>query len=139
MELCGHKSIKEYTKYVPEPIEYYVENGFDYSKVGGIFQSKVALAYNYMLARYKLRYQPIVNGSKFNYLFVKPNNRNNIAAIAFMGNWPAEFNDFFEVDYETMFRKAFMPVIESMFKIKGWIKDKEKIEIESSGLDDFFV
>jgi hypothetical protein len=26
-----------------------------------------------------------------------------------------------------------------MFKIKGWIKDKEKIEIESSGLDDFFV
>lgn len=139
MDLCGHKSIKEYTKYVPEPIEYYVENGFDYSKVGGIFQSKVALAYNYMLARYKLRYQPIVNGSKFNYLFVKPNNRNNIRAIAFIGNWPAEFNEHFEIDYEEMFRKAFMPVIESMFIIKGWIKEKEKIEIESSGLDDFFV
>ena len=139
MDLCGHKSIKEYTKYVPEPIEYYVENGFDYSKAGGIFQSKVALAYNYMLARYKLRYQPIVNGSKFNYLFVKPNNRNNIRAIAFIGNWPAEFNEHFEIDYEEMFRKAFMPVIESMFIIKGWIKEKEKIEIESSGLDDFFV
>ena len=76
---------------------------------------------------------------QFNYLYVKPNNRNNIEAIAFMGNWPAEFDNYFEVDYERMFRKSFMPVIESMFKIKGWIKDKEKIEIESSGLDDFFV
>ena len=43
------------------------------------------------------------------------------------------------VTTKEMFRKAFMPVIESMFIIKGWIKDKEKIEIESSGLDDFFV
>ena len=92
-----------------------------------------------MLARYKLRYQPIVNGSKFNYLYVKQNNRNHIEAIAFMGNWPEEFNQYFEVDYEKMFRKAFMPVIESMFKIKGWIKENEVIEIESSGLDDFFV
>lgn len=138
-DICGHKSVKEYTKYVPEPIEYYIENGFDYKKIGGIFQSKVALAYNYMLARYKLRYQPIVNGSKFNFLYVKPNNRNNIEAIAFMGNWPKEFNEFFEVDYEKMFRKSFMPVIESMFEISGWIKPKEKIEIESSGLDDFFM
>ena len=50
-----------------------------------------------------------------------------------------QVDNYFEVDYERMFRKSFMPVIESMFKIKGWIKDKEKIEIESSGLDDFFV
>jgi hypothetical protein len=138
-DICGHKSVKEYTKYVPEPIEYFIENGFDYKKIGGIFQSKAALAYNYMIARYKLRYQPIVNGTKFSYVYVKPNNRNNIEAIAFIGNWPKEFNDYFEVDYEKMFRKSFMPVIESMFEIKGWIKKGDKIEIESSGLDDFFA
>lgn len=138
-EICGRKSVKDYNKYVPEPIEYYVENGFDYKKIGGIFQSKAALAYNYMIAKHKLRYQPIINGTKFNYVYVKENNRNNIEAVAFVGNWPREFDQFFEIDYEKMFRKTFMPVIESMFQIKGWVKPKEKIEIESSGLDDFFM
>ena len=138
-EICGRKSVKDYNKYVPEPIEYYVENGFDYKKIGGIFQSKAALAYNYMIAKHKLRYQPIINGTKFNYVYVKENNRNNIEAVAFVGNWPREFDQYFEIDYEKMFRKTFMPVIESMFQIKGWVKPKEKIEIESSGLDDFFM
>lgn len=138
-DICGRKSVKDYTKYVPDPIEYYVENGFDYKKIGGIFQSKAALAYNYMIAKHKLRYQPIINGTKFNYVYVKENNRNNIEAVAFIGNWPKEFDQYFEIDYEKMFRKTFMPVIESMFEIKGWVKPKEKIEIESSGLDDFFV
>ena len=138
-DICGRKSVKDYTKYVPDPIEYYVENGFDYKKIGGIFQSKAALAYNYMIAKHKLRYQPIINGTKFNYVYVKENNRNNIEAVAFIGNWPKEFDQYFEIDYEKMFRKTFMPVIESMFLIKGWIKEKEKIEIESSGLDEFFA
>ena len=138
-DICGRKSVKDYTKYVPEPIEHFVENGFDYKKIGGIFQSKAALAYNYMIAKHKLRYQPIINGTKFNYVYVKENNRNNIEAVAFVGNWPKEFDKYFEIDYEKMFRKTFMPVIESMFEIKGWIKPKEKIEIESCGLDEFFA
>ena len=138
-DICGRKSIKEYTKYVPEPIEYYIENGFNYQKVGGIFQSKIALAYNYMITKYKLPYTPIVNGTKFNYLYVKPTNSNNIEAIAFIGNWPKEFNKYFEVDYETMFRKSFMPVIESMFKVKNWIGPKDSISLEEEiQLDGFF-
>lgn len=138
-DICGRKSISDYSKYITEPIEYYIENGYDYKKIGGIFQSKVALAYNYMITKYKLKYQPIVNGTKFNYVYVKPNNRNNIEAIAFIGNWPKEFDKFFEIDYETMFRKSFLPVVESMFLVNKWIKPKETIEIESSGLDEFFV
>ena len=138
-DICGRKSIKEYTKYVPEPIEHYIDEGFNYQKVGGIFQSKIALAYNYMITKYKLPYTPIVNGTKFNYLYVKPNNRNNIEAIAFIGNWPKEFNKYFEVDYETMFRKSFMPVIESMFKVKNWIGPKDSISLEEEiQLDGFF-
>lgn len=140
-EISGKKSIKDYKKYVPEPIEEYVKNGFNYATTGGIFQSKIALAYNYIIAKYKLHYSPIVNGTKFNYVYVKPNNRNKIEAIAFIGNWPKEFNDMFEIDYETMFRKTFLPVIENMFKVSNWIENTQKSHIDLNkvtDLDDFF-
>lgn len=138
-EICGRKSISDYNKYVTEPIEKYVQEGFNYQNIGGIFQSKVSLAYNYIIAKHKLPYTPIVNGTKFNYLYVKPNNRNNIEAIAFIGKWPKEFNEMFEIDYELMFRKTFLPVIESMFKVKKWIGEKDTIDIEDVvTLDGFF-
>lgn len=138
-EICGRKSISDYNKYVTDPIEKYVQEGFNYQNVGGIFQSKVSLAYNYIIAKHKLPYTPIVNGTKFNYLYVKPNNRNNIEAIAFIGKWPKEFNEMFEIDYELMFRKTFLPVIESMFKVKKWIGEKDTIDIEDVvTLDGFF-
>lgn len=138
-EISGKKSIKDYKKYVPDPIEKYVEEGFNYQNVGGIFQSKVALAYNYTVAKYKLPYSPIVNGTKFNFVYLKPNNRNKIEAIAFLGKWPKEFAKMYEVDHETMFRKSFLPVFESMFEVKKWINKGAHIELAQSGFDDFFV
>ena len=138
-EISGKKSIKDYKKYVPDPIEKYVEEGFNYQNVGGIFQSKVALAYNYTVAKYKLPYSPIVNGTKFNFVYLKPNNRNKIEAIAFLGKWPKEFAKMYEVDHETMFRKSFLPVFESMFEVKKWINKGAHIELTQSGFDDFFV
>ena len=139
-DICGRKSIKNYDKYVTQPTSHFVMNGFDYDKLGGIFQSKVALAYNYTIAKYNLPYQPIINGTKFNYLFIKPNNRNNIKAIAFLGKWPKEFSKLYEIDYETMFDKAFLPVFKNMFKIQKWIGEKETIKlVKDNSLDDFFV
>lgn len=138
-EICGKKSISDYKKYVKDPIEKFIEEGFDYSNIGGIFQSKVALAYNYIIAKHKLPYNPITNGTKFNYVYVIPTNRNRIEAIAYVGRWPKEFNDMFEIDYETMFNKTFTPVFESMFKIKGWLGEKESIPLTKTlSLEDFF-
>jgi hypothetical protein len=38
-----------------------------------------------------------------------------------------------------MFRKTFLPVIESMFKVKKWIGEKDTIDIEDVvTLDGFF-
>lgn len=138
-ELSSKKSVKEYTKYITEPIDYYLENGFNYKDIGGIFNAKVSLAYNYIIAKHKLKLQPITNGSKFNYCYVKPNNRNNIEAIAWIGKWPKEFSELFEIDYETMFRKAFIPVFESMFRVAKWIGDKEAIDFtDNNTLEDLF-
>lgn len=135
--VSAKKSISEYTKYVKEPIENYVKNGLHFDK-GQVFNAKCALAYNYVIAKHKLPYMPIMNGNKFNYVYVKPTNRYNIEATAFIGNWPKEFDNIFEVDYETMFTKTFVPLFESMFQVAKWIGPKDHISLATGGLDDFF-
>ena len=135
--VSAKKSISEYTKYVPEPIDNYVKNGLHFDK-GQVFNAKCALAYNYVIAKHKLPYMPIMNGNKFNYVYVKPTNRYRIEATAFVGAWPKEFDKIFEVDYETMFTKTFIPLFESMFKVAKWIGEKESISLERGGLSAFF-
>jgi hypothetical protein len=70
-------------------------------------------------------------------MYVKPNDY-NIEAIAFIGSWPDELAKILEVDYETMFRKSFVPIIEKMFQISKWIGEKDSIRIEKSGMFNFF-
>lgn len=136
--VSAKKSISEYTKYVKEPIESYVKNGLHFDK-GQVFNAKCALAYNYVIAKHKLPYMPIMNGNKFNYVAVKSDRYQQIEAIAFVGNWPKEFDNWFTIDYETMFKKTFVPLFENMFQIARWIGPKETISIEGSGLDEFFI
>lgn len=135
--VSAKKSISDYNKYVPDPIDVYIKNGLHFDK-GQVFNAKCALAYNYVIAKHKLPYLPIMNGNKFNYIYVKPSNRYRIEATAFVGSWPNEFSKIFEVDYETMFRKTFIPLFESMFKVAKWIGPKETISLERGGLSAFF-
>ena len=136
-EVAANKSISEYTKYVTKPMSEYLMNGLHFDK-GQVFNAKCALAYNYILAKHKLPYLPIMNGNKFHYVYVKSAKYRQIEATAFVGNWPKEFDKFFEVDYETMFTKTFIPLFESMFKVSKWIGEKETISLESAGLESFF-
>lgn len=135
--LSAKKSISEYTKYVTEPIETYVKNGLHFDK-GQVFNAKCALAYNYIIAKHKLPLMPIMNGNKFNYIYVKSDHYQQIEAIAFVGNWPKEFDKWFKTDYETMFTKTFIPLFESMFKVAKWIGPKDTISLETDGLSSFF-
>ena len=136
-EVSANKSVSEYTKYVPNPIEYYVKNGLHFDK-GQVFNAKCALAYNYIISKFKLPYVPIMNGNKFRYIYVKSDKFSQIEAIAFVGQWPKEFDKWFKVDYETMFKKTFIPLFESMFKVSKWIGAKDTISLETAGLDSFF-
>jgi hypothetical protein len=136
-ELAANKSVSEYTKYVTKPIEYYVKNGLHFDK-GQVFNAKCALAYNYIISKFKLPYTPIMNGNKFRYIYVKSDKFTQIEAIAFVGNWPKEFNKWFTVDHETMFKKTFIPLFESMFKVAKWIGEKDTISLETAGLEAFF-
>lgn len=131
------KSISEYQKYVKEPLQHYLKEGIHFDK-GQTFNAKCALAYNYIIAKHKLPYVPINNGTKFKYVYVKSDKYPTIEAIAFIGKWPKEFNLWFEIDYDIMFRKTFIPLFESMFKVSRWIGEKDHISLETAGLDSFF-
>lgn len=135
--VSGAKSISEYTKYIKNPIEHYVKNGLYFEK-GQTFNAKCSLAWNYLIAKHDLPYEPIENGNRFNYIYIKPQNLYNLEAVAFVGQYPKEFEEMFEVDYEVMFRKTFVPLFEKIFLISGWIGEKEKLDILSGGLEDFF-
>ena len=138
-ELKATTSVSDYNKYIEHPIEHYIKNGL-YFKKGTIFGARLALTWNFIIEKYNLPYIPIGSGDKFNYFYLIPKNCYNLDAIGFVGNYPDEFRDMFEVDYEVMFEKTFLPLFNSMFKILGWIgkRKKDKILLIENKFNDFF-
>lgn len=147
--------ISNYKKYIPHDIDYYVQNGLEFDKgqnASVIFGAKAALIYNYIVAKKKFKLTPINNNTKMKYIYVKPNNefkyydKNDpkkgwqpVKFVAFVDSWPKEFEELFQIDYETMFRKSFCALFESMYKIANWIGPREELQIEKNELDDIFI
>lgn len=128
-DICSHRTISNYAKYVPHNIDWYVKNGLQFAS-GMPANVKMGLAYNYVCAKNQLVLDPIDRGTKFNYVFLNKN-KYNIDAIGFVGAWPKEFDKYFTIDYETCFRKFFLAVFESMFEILGWIKQGEALPLKT--------
>ena len=61
-----------------------------------------------------------------------------IEAVAYLESWPQEFNKYFEIDYETAFRKSFCQLFDTMFRIAGWLGPKEEINLERPTMFEFF-
>lgn len=151
-EISAVVGISNYKKYIPYDMDYYIKNGLEMGKgdnASVIFGAKAALFYNYVIAKKKLKLTPINNNTKMKYIYVKPNNEfkymnldknklEPVSFIAFVNGWPKEFNNYFTIDYETMFRKSFCALFESMYKILNWIGPKDELQIEKNELDDIF-
>ena len=153
-EISAVIGISNYKKYIPYDIDYYVRKGLEFDKgdnTSVIFGAKAALTYNYIVAKKKFKLTPINNNTKMKYIYVHPNNefkyfdRNDpkkgwqpVRFVAFLDSWPKEFENLFKIDYETMFRKSFCALFESMYKIAGWIGPKDELQIEKNELDDIF-
>ena len=144
--------ISNYKKYIPHDIDYYVKNGLEFEKgknASVIFGAKAALTYNYILAKKKFKLTPIQNNSKMKYIYVKPNNEfkyknldkhtiEPVTFVAFVDQWPKEFDSLFEIDHETMFRKSFCALFESMYEINKWLEPGKHLTLEKSTLCDLF-
>jgi hypothetical protein len=80
---------------------------------------------------------PIANGSKIKYLSVLKDNKFNFETIAWVGNYPNEFDGLFKIDYDEQFKKTFLSVLERMWVVLGWCDEDKGIILNESKLSKF--
>ena len=80
---------------------------------------KAALAYNFLLKELNVtnKYESINSGQKIKY-FYAAKNKYGLDAIAFIDQYPSEFQDI-KIDYDKMFEKIVTPPIESVYEAIG--------------------
>ena len=104
-------------------------------KKGTPIHVRGSLLYNKAVRDNKLskKLTDIKNGEKIKFLYLNPKNPTREDVIAFPDYLPPEFNLDKYVDYDTMFYKAFLKVLEPILDAQDW-----KAE-ETVSLEDFFV
>ena len=81
---------------------------------------KAALNYNKIIKELGLvQYKPIHSGDMVKIVFLE-NNMYKFEAIAFLDNWPREFDQHFKVDNAIMFEKSVFGEIKRFYKSVGW-------------------
>jgi DNA polymerase elongation subunit (family B) len=117
-----------------------VSNVTDYRNSETIYRKgtpihvRAALLHNKMVKDLKLskKYQPIQNGEKIKFCYLKTPNPIKENIIGFMQYLPEEFELDRYIDYDLQFQKTFLDPIEHIFKAVGWSTE------EVGTLDDFF-
>ena len=102
-------------------------NDPSWSKKGCPAQTHGAIIYNKMLDDLNLKgYDPIQEGSKAYYVYIKkPNRCNNTHVLSFDEEIPSEFGIDNRVDLDLMFQKAFIKPMEPLFTSSGWSIEKK--------------
>lgn len=115
-------------------IDKYSSSVSIYTK-GTPFHVRGALLHNHILKEKKLekKYNPIKEGEKIKYLYLKMPNPIKENVISFINQIPKELNLHDYVDYETQFNKSFLEPLRTMCNCVGW-----QIE-QVATLDDFFA
>ena len=118
------RSISDLDKYSGNPIY----------KKGTPIHVRGALLFNYYLKQKGLtkKYEPITNGNKIKFVYVKAQNPFNENVISFNNELPKEFglDDF--IDYDLQFEKVFLDALQIVIEPLGWTTE------EVSSLDAFF-
>tara|TARA_B100001094_G_scaffold316845_1_gene358561 strand:- start:969 stop:3467 length:2499 start_codon:yes stop_codon:yes gene_type:complete len=117
-----------------------VSNVTDYRSAETIYRKgtpihvRAALLHNKMVKDLKLskKYQPIKNGEKIKFCYLKTPNPIKENIIGFMQYLPEEFELDRYIDYDLQFQKTFLDPIEHIFKAVGWSTE------EVGTLDEFF-
>jgi len=131
-EISSNKSVNEYTKYA-EPTDYYIKKKGLIIKKSTPIHVRASMNYNYMIAKYNLPYTPVNNGTKIKYVYLNPKNILGTDVIAFIGNWPKEFDKYFVIDYRLQFHKSFLKAIQGIFDVMNW----GEINLRAGGLSKF--
>lgn len=101
---------------------------------GTPIQVRGALLYNHHLKRMGLekKYQPIRDGDKIKFVYVRTPNPLQEDVIAFSQHLPKELGLEAYIDYDKMFEKVFLDALQIVIEPLGWKTQEE------SSLEDFF-
>jgi DNA polymerase elongation subunit (family B) len=101
-------------------------------KKGTPIQVRGALLFNYYLKQKGLtkKYEPITNGSKVKFVYLRTPNPINENVISFNSVLPKEFGLDDYIDYDTQFEKTFLDALENIIESLGWHAE-EKASLES--------
>jgi DNA polymerase elongation subunit (family B) len=93
-----------------------------------------ALLFNHHVKRQGLdkKYQPIRDGDKIKFVYVRKPNPFQEDVIAFSQKLPEEFNIGTYIDYDKQFEKVFLDALQNVIEPLGWKTQEE------SSLEDFF-
>jgi DNA polymerase elongation subunit (family B) len=102
------------------------------------FALKAAYHHDYIMEKLNLvsKYQKFKSGDKVRSVYVKSPNKYNLSVIGFREEYPEEFKNIFQVDYEKMFDKMVFAAIQRFYEVVNWKlrKPNENLKIE---LEDF--
>lgn len=101
-------------------------------KKGTPIQVRGALLFNYYLKQKGLtkKYEPITNGGKVKFVYLRTPNPINENVISFNSVLPKEFGLDDYIDYDTQFEKTFLDALENVIESLGWHAE-EKASLES--------
>lgn len=126
-DLAKTSGISDYDKWAVQC------SGMNFSK-GMPWHAKAAHAYNVLLEEHGLdsKYEKIGSGDKVRSFYVKQPNKYGLSIIGFKYEYPPEFRDFFEIDYDKMFDKIVFSVVENLYHAVGWVPRKmnEQVEVD---------
>ena len=123
-DIAFPRSISDIEKYRGDPI---------YKKATPI-HVRGALLFNHYIKQKGItkKYQPIGNGNKIKFVYLRTPNPLNENVIAFNTELPKEFDLHEYIDYDLQFEKVFLDAMEIVVKPLGWHAE------EQSSLDLFF-
>ena len=82
---------------------------------------KAALTFNNIIEKKKLKkHQPIADGNKIKFCYIKEPNIMGSYVIGFINKCPQEVKECFQIDYEMQYRKAFLDPISKILDSIGW-------------------
>lgn len=111
------------------------EDGMWYDK-GTPGHIKAALNYNYMIKKLNLvRYTPIVSGDTYKIVHLKKGNKLGFEKMAYLEDWPKEFDEYMEIDNIIGFNKLIYEEIKRFYKTVNWPSVNPTDNYEMSLLD----
>lgn len=132
-EISFPKGVSDFRKYAVKSTESYVTDGLTYETRTPIHH-RAGMVYNYLVHKYQLPNQPVNDGSKLKFFYVKEKNELKTNVVGFMGNCPEFIKQNFQIDYEQMFQVSFIQPMQKLFDVMNW----GNIDIETADISSFF-